>query len=95
PNDDPENKNRASSDFLVEAVRRVSDAGWTLKHIDISIQAERPKIMPRAHEIRQTLGSVLGLEIDRVSIKATTQEKLGAIGRGEGIAAYAICTLSR
>lgn len=95
PNDDPANKDRASSDFLHEAVKRVTSAGWALKHIDISVQAERPKIMPRAEEIRKTLANLLSLDMDRVSIKATTQEKLGALGRGEGIAAYAICTISR
>lgn len=95
PNTDDANKDRASSDFLLEAKQRVSEQGWEIGNIDIAIQAEKPKIMPRALEIRTKISSLLGLDIDRVSIKATTQERLGAIGRGEGIAAFAICNLSR
>lgn len=95
PNDDPANKDRASRDFVEEAARRVKTAGWVIQNLDISIQAERPKIMPRALAIRQAISEMLQVELERVSIKATTQERLGAIGRGEGIAAYAVCNLSR
>jgi 2-C-methyl-D-erythritol 4-phosphate cytidylyltransferase/2-C-methyl-D-erythritol 2,4-cyclodiphosphate synthase len=95
PNDDPANKDRASADFLVEAVQRVHGAGWMVNHIDIAIQAEKPKIMPRATDIRERLAQLVGVELDRVSIKATTNEGLGAIGRAEGICAFATASVSR
>ena len=95
PNDDPANKNRASSDFLIEAAQRVHQAGWTVNHIDIAIQAEKPKIMPRSREIRERLAQLIGIEIERVSVKATTNEGLGAIGRSEGICAFATASVSR
>lgn len=95
PNTDMANKDRASSEFLIEAVRRVAEQGWEINNVDIAIQAEKPKIMPRAVDIRTLIAALLEIEVDRVSIKATTQEGLGAIGRGEGIAAFAICNVSR
>lgn len=95
PNDDPANKNRASSDFLIEAAKRVHEAGWRVNHLDIAIQAERPKIMPRAVEIRERIAQLVGISSDRVSVKATTNEGLGAIGRAEGICAFATASISR
>jgi 2-C-methyl-D-erythritol 4-phosphate cytidylyltransferase/2-C-methyl-D-erythritol 2,4-cyclodiphosphate synthase len=87
PNTDMAHKNRASSEFLVEAGRLVASDGWRVGNVDVAIQAEKPKIMPRALDIRTT--------IDQVSVKATTNEGMGSIGRSEGIAATAICSISR
>ena len=95
PNTDMAHKNRDSADFLVEAARLVSESGWSIGNLDIAIQAEKPKIMPRALDIRNRIASILGIELDRVSVKATTNEGMGSIGRSEGIAAFAICNLSR
>ena len=64
-------------------------------NVDISVLAEHPKVMPRALEMRSALAQVIGIEVDRVSLKATTNERLGAIGRGEGIAAFAVATIRR
>lgn len=95
PNDDPVNKNRPSVDFLIEARNRVRADGWRITHIDVAIQAEKPKIMPRSEEMRNLIAGVLEIEPSRVSIKATTQEGLGAIGRGEGIATFATASVAR
>lgn len=95
PNTDKANKDRASSDFLTEAGRLIQEGGWDIVNIDVAIQAEKPKIMPRALDIRTAIASVLNLNIDQVSVKATTNEGLGAIGRGEGIAAFATCSVRR
>ena len=95
PNTDMAHKDRASSEFLVEAVQLISEGGWTINNLDIAIQAEKPKIMPRALDIRTRIASIAGIELDRVSIKATTNEGMGSIGRAEGIAATAICSISR
>lgn len=95
PNDDPANKNRASSEFLEAARNRVREEGWRINHIDIAIQAEKPKVMPRSTEIRARIAEILDLEPSRISVKATTNEGLGAIGRGEGIATFATASLAR
>lgn len=95
PNTDPRWKNAPSSLFLSEAAAQVTQNGWKINHVDCSILAERPKILPRRDEMRARIADLIGLDISQVSIKATTNEGLGAIGRGEGIAAFAVATLSR
>ena len=95
PNTDMAHKNRASSDFLVEAGRLVGADGWTISNLDIAIQAEKPKIMPRALDIRTTIAGLLKIDLNQVSVKATTNERMGSIGREEGIAAFAVCSISR
>lgn len=88
-------KNKPSLHFLEAAGRLVREAGWSVTHIDSTVIAETPKVMVRAEEIRGAIGQALELEPDNVSVKATTNERLGAIGRGEGIAAFATATLER
>jgi 2-C-methyl-D-erythritol 4-phosphate cytidylyltransferase/2-C-methyl-D-erythritol 2,4-cyclodiphosphate synthase len=95
PPSDPKWKGQRSSLFLKEAVRIAGEKGWRVRHLDIAVQAEHPRIMPHAAEIRAVIAEATGLGEDDVSIKATTQEGLGAIGRGEGIAAFATATLCR
>ncbi|NYZ63783.1 2-C-methyl-D-erythritol 2,4-cyclodiphosphate synthase [Luteimonas deserti] len=67
--------------------------GWQLGNADITVICEQPKIAPHAGAMRAAIASDLGLEPDRISIKATTSERLGFTGRGEGIAAQAVCLL--
>lgn len=88
-------KDASSLVFLAKAGTLVREEGWSVVHLDATVLAERPKIGERRDEIRRSIASTLGIDPDRVSIKATTHEGLGAIGRGEGIAAMAIATLSR
>ncbi len=95
PNTDPQWKGAPSLIFLEQAVRMVIEEGWNLLHIDATLIAEAPKVMKRALEIRESIRTVCSLTLDRVSIKATTNEKLGSLGRSEGIAAFAIATLRR
>jgi 2-C-methyl-D-erythritol 4-phosphate cytidylyltransferase / 2-C-methyl-D-erythritol 2,4-cyclodiphosphate synthase len=84
----------ASSDkFLKFAVERVKARGGMVSHLDVAIVAEAPKINPRRDEMRARIAEIAGLSIDRVGVKATTNEKLGALGRAEGIAAYATATI--
>jgi 2-C-methyl-D-erythritol 4-phosphate cytidylyltransferase / 2-C-methyl-D-erythritol 2,4-cyclodiphosphate synthase len=94
PNTDPANKDRPSSDFLLAASEKLTEQGWTLNHVDIAIQAEKPKIMPRALDIRTKIAELLDIAVERVSVKATTNEGLGAIGRAEGICAFATASVS-
>lgn len=95
PPSDPQWKDRESRHFLTEAKRMIAAEGWSVVNVDATVLAEHPKIMGRREEICGSIASALGIERNRVSIKATTHERLGAIGRGEGIAAMAIATLSR
>src|ERR1043166_1262091 len=84
----------ASSDtFLAFAVERVKARGGLVSHLDVAIVCEAPKINPRRDETRARIAEIAGVSIDRVGVKATTNEKLGAIGRAEGIAAYATATI--
>ncbi len=95
PNDDPRWLDMASRHFLAEAGSRLREAGWDLTNIDATVVAETPKIMARSLDIRQTIAETLGIDSGRVSVKATTNEKLGALGRAEGIAATAVATIKR
>jgi 2-C-methyl-D-erythritol 2,4-cyclodiphosphate synthase len=95
PNTDPTHKNQPSTDFL-KIIRELLDQnGWKIVNIDSSVICEHPKIANRYDEMKKNIGLALGIEPDRINIKATTNEKLGAIGRGEGIAAFATANLSR
>ena len=83
-----------SSLKLLAVVRdRIRDAGYAVENIDATVIAQRPKLSPYIGEIRQTLADVLGLPLDRVSIKATTEERLGFTGREEGVACHCVCLL--
>jgi 2-C-methyl-D-erythritol 4-phosphate cytidylyltransferase/2-C-methyl-D-erythritol 2,4-cyclodiphosphate synthase len=84
----------ASSDrFLAFAVDRVKQRGGMVGHLDVAIVCEAPKVNPHRDAMRARIAEIAGVSIDRVGVKATTNEKLGAIGAGEGIAAYATATI--
>lgn len=93
PNSDPRWRGAPSTQFLEHAIGLVREAGWEIINLDATLIAETPRIMVRAEEIRSTLAVVCGLDPSRISIKATTNEKLGALGRSEGIAAFAVATV--
>lgn len=88
-------KGASSHVFLDHAVSRAAQNGFTITHIDCTIICEFPKIGPHAQSMRETLSRLAGLEVERISVKATTSERLGFTGRGEGIAAMATATLVR
>jgi 2-C-methyl-D-erythritol 4-phosphate cytidylyltransferase / 2-C-methyl-D-erythritol 2,4-cyclodiphosphate synthase len=84
----------ASSDrFLAFAVERVKRRGGAVGHLDVAIVCEAPKVNPHRDAMRARIAEIAGVTIDRVGVTATTNEKLGAIGKGEGIAAYATATV--
>lgn len=95
PPSDPRWKGEPSLTFLNHARQLLSEQGWRIVHLDIAMIGETPKVMPRATEIRACIAEALGVTIDRVSLKATTNEGLGAIGRKEGLAAFATATIAR
>jgi 2-C-methyl-D-erythritol 2,4-cyclodiphosphate synthase/2-C-methyl-D-erythritol 4-phosphate cytidylyltransferase len=95
PNTDPAFKDIASLRLLETVRDRIREAGWSVGNVDITLLAEAPKIMPYRDEIRSAIAGCLGVDLDRVNLKATTAEGLGAIGRREGIACWSIATLRR
>ena len=93
PPSDPQWKGAESHQFLTFARDRVSARGGEIAHVDITIICEAPKIGPHKDAMRMRLAELLNIPIDRVSVKATTTERLGYTGRKEGIAAQAVATL--
>ncbi|NOR63045.1 MAG: bifunctional 2-C-methyl-D-erythritol 4-phosphate cytidylyltransferase/2-C-methyl-D-erythritol 2,4-cyclodiphosphate synthase [Rhodobacteraceae bacterium] len=93
PPSEAEWKGTASDIFLRKAVERVAARGFTISNIDCTIICEAPKIGPHAATMRAEIARLTGIALDRVSVKATTSEKLGFTGRKEGIAAMATATL--
>lgn len=89
PPSDNQYKDADSARFLVHAAGRIAARGGVLANADVTLICERPKITPHATAMRERLAGLLGVPVDRVSVKATTTERLGFAGRGEGIAAQA------
>jgi 2-C-methyl-D-erythritol 4-phosphate cytidylyltransferase / 2-C-methyl-D-erythritol 2,4-cyclodiphosphate synthase len=95
PPSDPQWRGALSDRFLAHAAKIAGEKGLAIAHVDVTIICEAPKIGPHKTAMRARVGEILGLAADNVSIKATTTEKLGYTGRGEGIAAQAVATLVR
>ncbi|MCB1310377.1 MAG: bifunctional 2-C-methyl-D-erythritol 4-phosphate cytidylyltransferase/2-C-methyl-D-erythritol 2,4-cyclodiphosphate synthase [Sedimentitalea sp.] len=93
PPSDPQWKGAASAVFLRHAAGLARDMGYRVGNVDCTLICETPKIGPHSEAMRAAMAQVLGVEKDRVSVKATTSERLGFTGRGEGIAALASATL--
>ena len=95
PPSDPQWKGAASHIFLRHAMGLVAARGFTLTNCDVTLVCERPKIGPHAEAMRAALAEIMGIEMARISVKATTSERLGFTGREEGIAALATAALVR
>lgn len=94
PPGDPRWRGASSYQFLIHAAKLVTERGGTINHVDCTIICEVPKVGPHREAMRARISECLELPIGRVSIKATTTERLGFTGRGEGIASQAIATIS-
>ncbi len=95
PNTDPKWKGISSLLLLKECVRLIREKGYQLGNIDAMLVLEAPKIKPYIPSMKEHLAEVTGLDIDDISIKATTNETMGFIGREEGVVAYAVCLISK
>lgn len=95
PPSDPKWKGADSATFLAHAAKLTADVGASIVHVDITLICERPKIAPHREAMRARTAEVLGLPVSRVSVKATTTERMGFLGREEGLAAQASATLLR
>jgi 2-C-methyl-D-erythritol 2,4-cyclodiphosphate synthase len=95
PSDDAELEGIDSLDMLRDAYARVTQAGWELVNADCVLVGEEPRISDRRGEMAAALAGALGVEAERIAVSATTTDRLGFTGRGEGLAAQAVALLSR
>ena len=93
PDSDNKYKNAESSIFLIEAYKLVKEKDYSLSNVDVVIALEKPKLSDYIERMREKIVSILQVEMEQVSIKATTTERLGFVGREEGIAAFATVTV--
>ena len=93
PPGDPAYRDADSRDLLARVAALVAEAGFAVANVDATVVAEAPRIGPHAAGMRAAIAGALGLPVEAVSVKATTNEGLGSLGRGEGIAALAVATL--
>lgn len=95
PNTDERYRGIDSKKLLSHVYALVKERGYRLVNTDMMLICERPKLLPYIQQMRETIAELLECGVDRVSVKATTNEKLGSLGRGEGIAAYAVSLLEQ
>ena len=93
PDNDPQYKGADSLKLLSAVVAAVRRKGYAVGNIDATIIAQRPKLRPYIDDMRRNLASACNIDLDCISVKATTEEHLGFTGRGEGISAHAVCLL--
>jgi 2-C-methyl-D-erythritol 2,4-cyclodiphosphate synthase len=95
PDNSPECKDMDSSIILQKAKKEAGKLGYACSNVDITIIAQKPKLAPYIPAMRARLSEILKIETNLIGIKATTHEKIGSLGRAEGIAAHAVCMLAK
>ena len=95
PDTDERYRGVSSLTLLAEVLKRIGEAGFSVVNVDATVVAQEPKLTPYFPEIKAKLCTVLGISHDALGLKATTTERLGAIGRAEGIEAVAVCLIGR
>lgn len=95
PDTDPQWKGADSLLLVREVAKRVREKGWEIGNVDATVLAQAPKLAPHIAKMRENVSAALGIPVDRVSVKATTEEGLGFTGEKQGIAAHAVCLLVR
>lgn len=94
-NTDPQWKGISSMVLLKETVKMLTAKGWTIGNIDAMLCLEAPKINPHIPQMQENISKAIGLDVEDISIKATTNEMMGFIGREEGVVAYAVCLIQK
>ena len=94
PPDDPAYEGASSRELLEQAAAKVRDAGLAVESVDATVIAERPRLAPHIARMREGIAGALDVGVGRVNVKASSSEGMGALGRGEGIAAIAVALLS-
>ena len=95
PDTDPAYKGISSVLLLETVAARIREAGYEVGNVDATVIAQKPKLAPHIPAMREIVARALGLDLDQINIKATTEEHLGFSGREEGIAAHAVCLLEK
>ena len=93
PDTDPAWKGADSAILLGEVARRVRECGYRIGNVDATVVAEQPKLRPHIDSMRERIASILNVETNAVSVKATTSERMGFVGEERGMAAQAVCML--
>ena len=94
PDTDDKYKGISSLELLKEVGRLLNENNYTIENIDATIIAQRPKMLPHIQKMRENIAGVLGIQLNQINVKATTEEGLGFTGSGEGISSQAICALT-
>jgi len=95
PDTDAQYKGADSTRFVSLCIDLLAEQGWRVGNVDITVMAQAPKLAPYVLPIRQRLATLMHIDIDEVNVKATTTERLGFVGREEGMAAQAVVLISR
>ena len=95
PDNDMKFKDIDSMILLGETANALKEKGYSLVNADVTVIAQAPKLAPYINEMRENIAKKIGVDIDRISVKATTEEKLGFTGNGEGISAHAVCLIEK
>lgn len=95
PPEDPQWKNADSAKLLQAVWKDVLDEGWKLENLDCVVKLEKPKFLPKRQEVISSIAKILGVENERVFVKAKTGEKLPPVGTGDAIEAYVVCLLNK
>lgn len=93
PDTDPKYKGADSLELLRQVYRKISEKGYKVGNIDVTMIAQRPKLKDYIPQMQANIAAAVGTESDRVNVKATTEEKLGFTGTGEGMSCHAVCLL--
>ena len=93
PDTDPQYKGADSLMLLTVVAQRVKEAGYRISNIDVTMIAQRPKLKDHIPQMVLNIAGAVGIEVNRVNVKATTEEKLGFTGSGEGMSCHAVCLL--
>ena len=93
PDTDPKYKGADSLELLREVYRKISEKGYRVGNIDVTMVAQRPKLKDFIPQMQENIAAAVGVTPDRVNVKATTEEKLGFTGTGEGMSCHAVCLL--
>jgi 2-C-methyl-D-erythritol 2,4-cyclodiphosphate synthase len=95
PSSEPRWQDAPSTDFLTYTLQLLGERGWRVANVDATVVAEQPKLTPHVPAMRARLAQAMALDLDRVSVKAKTTDRLGFIGRGEGVACHAVALVER
>lgn len=95
PDTDPRHESQDSADFLKEAVKRVTSAGWRIGNLDATVILERPKLSPHKEAMRGNIARLLGIKLEDVNLKGKTHEKVDAVGEGRAVEVHVVVLLWR